>query len=82
MNSRPFVAMPSDDDGVEALASGHFLIGRPLKAIPDSPQSYNHSLFINGNSVSLYYLISGGDDQLSNLPAYKGSTSGKKHISW
>ena len=44
MNSRPLVAMPSDDDGVEALTPGHFLIGRPLEAIPDSPQSYNHSL--------------------------------------
>lgn len=44
MNSQPLVVMPSDDDGVEALTPGHFLIGRPLEAIPDSPQSYNHSL--------------------------------------
>ncbi len=32
LNSRPLVPLNNDEDGIEAL---HFLIGRPLKAIPD-----------------------------------------------
>lgn len=44
MNSRPLVAMPLDDDSVALTCTPeHFLIGFPLEAIPDSPQSYNHS---------------------------------------
>ena len=36
LNSRPLVALNSpDDDGIEALKSGHFLIGQPLYALPD-----------------------------------------------
>ena len=27
LNSRPLVPLPSDDDGIEALSPGHFLIG-------------------------------------------------------
>ena len=27
LNSRPLVPLPSDDDGIEALTPGHFLIG-------------------------------------------------------
>ena len=40
LNSRPLVSIGCSDDGVEALTPGHFLIGRPLEALPDPSFSY------------------------------------------
>ena len=41
LNSRPLVrADSSDDDGIEILTPGHFLIGHPLCALPDSTRSF------------------------------------------
>ena len=40
LNSRPLVALPQDDDGIDALTPGHFLIGRPMEALPDPAFSY------------------------------------------
>ena len=40
LNSRPLVALPNDEDGIEALTPGHFLVGKPLEALPDPSSSY------------------------------------------
>ncbi len=41
LNSRPLVPLNScDDDGIEVLTPGHFLIGQPLSSIPDPSFSY------------------------------------------
>ena len=40
LNSRPLAPLPCDGDAIELLTSGHFLIGRPLEALPDPSASY------------------------------------------
>ncbi len=40
LNSRPLTPLPDADDGLEALIPGHFLIGRPLEALPDPSLPY------------------------------------------
>ena len=39
LNSRP-IAPGSGDSGVQILTLGHFLVGRPLEALPDPSQSF------------------------------------------
>ena len=45
LNRLPLVALPADDDGMEALTLGHFLVGRPVEALLD-PSSLYHSLHL------------------------------------
>ena len=41
LNSRPLTPVDSpDNDGIEVLTPGHFLVGQPLCALPDPPASY------------------------------------------
>ena len=44
LNSRPLISLSGqDDDGIEVLTPGHFLIGQSMESIPDPSFSY-HSL--------------------------------------
>ena len=40
MNSRPLAPIPSQDDALEPLKPGHFLIGKPLESLPDPSISF------------------------------------------
>ena len=40
LNSRPLTPLSCDEDGIEVLTPGHFLVGQPLESIPDPSSSY------------------------------------------
>ena len=40
LNSQPLCSVTCDDDGIEALTPGHFLIGRPIESLPDPSFPY------------------------------------------
>ena len=38
LNSRPLTPLPESSDALEVLTPGHFLIGKPLTALPNPPE--------------------------------------------
>ena len=40
LHSRTLTEVPEPEDGIEALTRSHFLIGRPVEALPDPPPSF------------------------------------------
>ena len=40
LNSQPLVPIDSDENGIEVLTPGHFLIGHPIEALPDPPSTF------------------------------------------
>ena len=44
LNSRPLAPLPNDDDGIEPLTPGHFIVGKPLSALPEAPPAGSISL--------------------------------------
>ena len=54
LNSQPLAPLPREGDAIEPLTPGHFLIGRPPEALPDSPDSYrSRSLLRRGHLCQL-----------------------------
>ena len=39
LNLRPLTPLPKPSGGIQELTPGHFLIGKPLTALPDPPES-------------------------------------------
>ena len=40
LNVRLLTEIPEAEDGIETLTPGHLLIGHPVKALPDTPSSF------------------------------------------
>ena len=63
LNSRSLVPTCSpEDDGIEVLTPGHFLISQPLCALPDPSSSFRStSLLHQWTCARMLYVISGRD---------------------
>ena len=68
LNSGPLASLPCGDDGINALTPGHFLIGRPLEALPDPSFSYQ--------TFSLLRCIFGRGGPQSILSLYRSLLNG------
>ena len=53
LNPMPLVALPDDEDGIEALTPGHFLVGNPFEALPDLSSTYLSTVFYSATLTTL-----------------------------
>ena len=83
LNSRPLVTLPLADDGVEALTPGHFLVGRPLEALPDPALAYRSISILSrwpvGTCVKHSFVTSGNAGQLTIWTPSNALLSGTIH---
>ena len=47
LNRQPLVPTSPDDDGLEVLTPGHFIISKPLESLPDPAFSYRNSSLLH-----------------------------------
>ncbi|XP_018395111.1 PREDICTED: uncharacterized protein LOC108773703, partial [Cyphomyrmex costatus] len=59
LNSRPIAALTDDPNDMSALTPGHFIIGRPLVAVPEESV-----LDINANRLSRWQLVRAMQEQI------------------
>ena len=84
LNSRPLTTLTSHSvDGISALTPGHFLIGRELRAYPETLITMEPSLLkSDGTCAKLWYIISGNVGLLSisnNCTSIEVEKSPAKH---
>jgi len=59
LNSRPIAPLSDDPNDLSALTPGHFLIGRPLVALPEESV-----LEVNANRLSRWQLVQAMQEQI------------------
>ncbi len=83
MNSRPLRTLPCGDDGVDALTTGHFVIGCPLEALPDPSFSYQKLCLLHQcHCVKLLCETFGRGGPHSISPVYRRLLSGIELRCW
>ena len=74
LNSRPLVSLSCDNDGIDVLTPGHFLIGRPLESLPDPAFSYRSVSLLRRwhlcQNLVRHFWQRWSSDYLSNLRKY------------
>ena len=77
LNSRPLIPLSCDDDGIDVLTPGHFLIGRPLESLPDPAFSYRSvSLLRRWHLCQIWSTTSGSDGHLTTSSISENLESG------
>ena len=84
LNSRPLVPLPSDDDGVEVLTPGHFLIGRPIESLPDGALSYRSMSLLQRwhlcQSIVQHFWIRWSNEYLATLRRFAKWNQPSKNV--
>ena len=81
LNSRPLTPLPHPEDGTEVLTPGHFLVGAPLEALPDSSEPLCLlSILCRWHIFARHsWATFGNGGPQSTYASYSGSPSGNIH---